>query len=269
MPQMPQVTYTNCISQKLTCLAGEETKIRDSHPDLRDDHDLQASETSVEELDICFQCKRTDVKLMDFGGFKGCRPCMVLTTKRTEVALEKYSSERSALSSVGTAFSAPYSESQANLDDSESDSDIEDGEAAKVLATLTFSANSMENQEESVTDDYRDGSDGEGSVSNDGEELAEEVEETSIAESFGSIPSSDSQQFLNTISKRPNEFEAITCFQESTVFSIYQPFDFVQSQGYSAVIDTKFWKFYTCPLVMNTSALCRISLTYGSGEPRP
>ena len=220
-----------------------------------------AAEEDFIAISACFQCKRVDLKLIDFGGFHGCRGCMQITTRVTETALSKYSSG-------GSVRSIRSSASSRDEENETSSRDSDESEAAHALTALTHaSANRNESEEASIENsDYDSVRDPDAGDSSD-------EERTEAGMLFKSTPQASRPNIElqclveKIIRERPETFEAVSVFQEPTNFTLYKPFD--QSQFEKGIMDFGRWKLYKCPLVLKPYKIIKMQFTRNIGKPGP
>ncbi len=194
-----------------------------------------SDEGTTESPDQCYYCKESLHNLLDFGSFKSCRPCMKLSTEKSDKEKASFTPSGSSENDIiGGSVGEGSLASDSEMDEgSEEDEEVEDDDDED-------EEDEIEREDEAVNerDDTKE---------DDESEAEEEVEA-----GYSFAPHPDLQLVLQTMSKRPQSFDAISVFQEPITYTIFKPFDNIQP------MDTKRWMLYRNPLVemLNNTIHC-------------
>ncbi len=244
------------------------------------DHDSEVVKTALKpaaeshddfiELNGCFECQRVDLRLIDYGGLLGCQGCIDLATDRMEKALGMCSSEGSVRSVRSSASSrGDVEEESSNMEEGTVSRDSDESVAAQALTALTSASAKGHGSDLSPIEDSDE--DSESDEGSDAEESSDEEGSGSgkYAESPQQSRANMELQLLkqNIFGERPEIFEAVTVFQHSTEYTVYQPF-LVNSKSQGVMLDFGRWKLYKSPLVLQIHSLS-ILTRYYIGKPRP
>ena len=202
-----------------------------------------SDEGTTESPDQCYYCKESLHNLLDFGSFKSCRPCMKLSTEKSDKEKASFtpsgSSENDIIGgSVGEGSLASDSEMDEGSEEDEEVEDDDDEDEEDEIEREVEAVNEREDEAVNERDDTKE---------DDESEAEEEVEA-----GYSFAPHPDLQLVLQTMSKRPQSFDAISVFQEPITYTIFKPFDNIQP------MDTKRWMLYRNPLVemLNNTIHC-------------
>ena len=218
----------------------------------------------------CYFCKRSSGALIHFGSFHSCKPCMKKATMKSDLANASFPFIQqdkiySKVRSEDNESPASIDKTEGNDSDGEKSSgmdvDVEeaegndsDGEDASVDDVDVEEAEGHDSDGEKSSVDDVDAEEAEGNDSDGGgspvdddddEEAGDDVEE-GISSGRDAAPTAQEafKELLATIATRPQSFEAMSVFQETIKYTIYQPFDTMLQP-----FDAGKTKHYVSPLV--------------------
>ena len=194
-----------------------------------------SDEGTTESPDQCYYCKESLHNLLDFGSFKSCRPCMKLSTEKSDKEKASFTPSGSSENDIiGGSVGEGSLASDSEMDEgSEEDEEVEDDDDEDEEDEIEREVEAVNERDDTKEDDES--------------EAEEEVEA-----GYSFAPHPDLQLVLQTMSKRPQSFDAISVFQEPITYTIFKPFDNIQP------MDTKRWMLYRNPLVemLNNTIHC-------------